>query len=134
MKNSQINFVRKQFVADVKRYIKEVDLLEQDIQWIVFRGVVAPYSVIRAILSNEDDKCTEDVFNQLKNNYPFNNEEFTFSVTVKGDIAYKREKTKNGKVVWTAKKLPSQTLDIDTGEESHEKGTEWNIIKIKNHS
>ncbi|MGG4434404.1 hypothetical protein AAXE64_07570 [Priestia megaterium] len=132
MKNSQINFIKKQFVSDVKQYINEINLLEKDIQWIVLRGIVAPYSVIRSILSNEDNRCTEDVYNQLKNNYPFNKEEFTFSVTVKGDIAYKRERTKDGEVVWETKKLPSQTLDIDTGEESHEKGTEWNIIKVNN--
>lgn len=132
MKNSQINFIKRQFVSDVKQYINEINLLEKDIQWIVFRGVVAPYSVIKSILSNVDDKCTEDVYNQLKNNYPFNKEEFTFSVTIKGDIVYKREKGKGGKVVWTTKKLPSHTTDVCQQVERHEQGTEWNIVKVNN--
>ncbi|MGG0308215.1 hypothetical protein ABEY43_06185 [Priestia megaterium] len=134
MKNSQINFVKKQFVLDVKKYINEIDLPTQDIQWITFRGVITPYSVIKSILSNKDNKCTEDVYNQLKNNYPFNNEEFTFSVTIKGDISYRRDQSKDRKVVWMTKKMPTHTTDIDQGKERHEQGTEWNIIKIKNHS
>jgi len=134
MKNSQISFTKRQFISDVKRYIKEIDLLEKDIQWITFRGVITPYSVIKSILSNKDSKCTDDVFNQLKNNYPFDNEEFTFSITAKGDIAYRRKQTTDGKVTWTTKKLSNRTLDISQREERHEQGTEWNIIKIKNHS
>ena len=134
MKNSQINFIKKQFVSDVRKYIKEVGLLEQDIQWIVFRGTCVPYSVIRNSLSNKDNKCAEDVFNQLKNNIPFNNEEFTFSVTVKGDISYRRDQSKDGKVVWMTKKMPTRTTDIQQGQERYEQGTEWNIIKVKNHS
>jgi len=131
MKNSQITFIKKHFVSDVRKYISEIDLLEKDIQWIVFRGAVTPYSVIRSILSNEDDKCTEIVYNQLKNNYPFNEEVFTFSVTVKGDIVYRRKKTKDRKVVWATRKLPSQILDICQKEERYKQGTEWSIIKIQ---
>ena len=130
MKKSQINFVKKQFVSDVKKYISEIDLLEKDIEWVIFRGVFAPYSVIKSILSNKDNKCTEDVFEQLKNNYPFNNEEFTFSVTVKGDISYRRDQSKDGKVVWMIKKMPTRTTDIQQGQERYEKGTGWNIIKV----